>query len=266
MVIEKKRECGICKAQFVLPLKQSGCYAKYCSDECRHKARLISLHKYTDKSRFEEQRTCPICSTSFTVRGKRSGQRYCSDKCARREENNKRNAKREEDRPLSKCAYCGQVFKNRGGRIYCSQYCYIESKRPTLIKSSCPICGSEVTQRGRKRKYCSKDCAIKAQEKVYRRNSLTRRALRVTNGKAERINPKEIFERDGWRCQLCGKKVSKKLYKTKGTKRYANAPSLDHIIPLSKGGEHTRANVQCACYQCNCEKGARELGQLRLFG
>ena len=31
-------------------------------------------------------------------------------------------------------------------------------------------------------------------------------------------------------------------------------PTLDHIIPLAKGGTHTWNNVQCACAMCNSEK------------
>jgi 5-methylcytosine-specific restriction endonuclease McrA len=30
------------------------------------------------------------------------------------------------------------------------------------------------------------------------------------------------------------------------------APTLDHIVPLSKGGSHTYDNLQCACFRCNC--------------
>jgi 5-methylcytosine-specific restriction endonuclease McrA len=62
-----------------------------------------------------------------------------------------------------------------------------------------------------------------------------------------------VFRRDGWVCQLCGKPVDKAL---KGT-RSPGAPTLDHIIPLSKGGSHTYGNVQLAHWTCNAAKGAR---------
>jgi endogenous inhibitor of DNA gyrase (YacG/DUF329 family) len=264
----KEIKCGICNKTFSAPAK-TGNMPMYCSDECKRKAHLISSRKYTQKKRkkeYKELRFCIICGTSFIAEGKGFHRIYCSHKCASREEHNKRNERRKDNAPMCDCPQCGKAFQNYRGRTYCSHECYIESKRPLIRVSKCPICGQEISQRGYKRKYCSPGCSIKAQEKVYRRNSLTRRALRVTNGKVETINPKEIFERDGWRCQLCGKKLSKKLYKTKGTKRHANAPSLDHIIPLSRGGQHTKVNVQCACYLCNCKKGNSELGQLRLFG
>jgi 5-methylcytosine-specific restriction endonuclease McrA len=35
------------------------------------------------------------------------------------------------------------------------------------------------------------------------------------------------------------------------------APTLDHIVPLARGGHHTRDNTQCAHFSCNTRKGAR---------
>lgn len=31
---------------------------------------------------------------------------------------------------------------------------------------------------------------------------------------------------------------------------------IDHILPISKGGEHTKSNVQAICYDCNGKKGS----------
>jgi 5-methylcytosine-specific restriction endonuclease McrA len=73
-----------------------------------------------------------------------------------------------------------------------------------------------------------------------------------------------ISQRDGWRCQLCGKKVDPK----------AQWPdpwfgSIDHIVPISVGGADAPANVQLAHLRCNLSKGTRTLPQgeqLRLIG
>jgi 5-methylcytosine-specific restriction endonuclease McrA len=32
---------------------------------------------------------------------------------------------------------------------------------------------------------------------------------------------------------------------------------MDHVIPLSKGGSHTKSNTQLACFGCNTLKGDR---------
>src|SRR5690606_14803487 len=78
----------------------------------------------------------------------------------------------------------------------------------------------------------------------------------------EPVNVLLVFERDGWRCQICGKDTPQSR---RGT-NYSNAPELDHRIPISKGGPHTYDNVQCACRECNGRKSNRtEEGQINMF-
>lgn len=72
--------------------------------------------------------------------------------------------------------------------------------------------------------------------------------IRLTANGTERIwrvppvNRREVLRRDRHSCQYCG-----------STKRL----TLDHIIPRSKGGQHTWDNVVTACEKCNCFKGDR---------
>lgn len=78
----------------------------------------------------------------------------------------------------------------------------------------------------------------------------------------EPIQPRRVFARDGWRCGICGRKVDKRL-KAPNPMR----ASLDHIVPMSKGGDHLLANVQCAHLRCNVGKRERGGGeQLALVG
>lgn len=58
-----------------------------------------------------------------------------------------------------------------------------------------------------------------------------------------------IFERDKWKCRLCGKKV-----KRDAVVPHPRAPVLDHVLPLARGGTHEPANVQLACFMCNAHK------------
>ncbi|MEM7712440.1 MAG: HNH endonuclease [Cyanobacteria bacterium P01_A01_bin.68] len=58
------------------------------------------------------------------------------------------------------------------------------------------------------------------------------------------VNRREILRRDNHTCQYCG-----------STKHL----TLDHVIPRSKGGQHTWDNVVTACERCNSKKGDRLL-------
>jgi 5-methylcytosine-specific restriction endonuclease McrA len=55
----------------------------------------------------------------------------------------------------------------------------------------------------------------------------------------------EIFRRDNFTCQYCGKK----------TKHL----TIDHIIPRSRGGSNTWDNVVTSCPSCNHRKGGKLL-------
>jgi 5-methylcytosine-specific restriction endonuclease McrA len=57
------------------------------------------------------------------------------------------------------------------------------------------------------------------------------------------LSRKNILRRDGHRCQYCG--------------RSDLSLTIDHVQPLSRGGEDTWENLVCACVQCNNRKGDR---------
>lgn len=65
----------------------------------------------------------------------------------------------------------------------------------------------------------------------------------------EEVNTLEVFERDGWTCGICNERVDKDIPYPCG-----KSASLDHIIPMSKGGGHTYDNTQLAHLKCNLKK------------
>ena len=77
------------------------------------------------------------------------------------------------------------------------------------------------------------------------------RRVRLYGGKYEKFTYAEIFERDNWICGICNEPIDKELKWPDG-----KSVSLDHIIPVSKGGNHIPANVQAAHLGCNIRKGA----------
>lgn len=92
-----------------------------------------------------------------------------------------------------------------------------------------------------------------------RRGNRKRRAAK-RGAESEPYTTAEIMERDGWRCGICRKRIGKTLKHP-----HPRSGSIDHIIPLSVGGDDTLANVQAAHLSCNVAKGNRSSNdQLRL--
>jgi 5-methylcytosine-specific restriction endonuclease McrA len=58
-----------------------------------------------------------------------------------------------------------------------------------------------------------------------------------------KISRAEIFSRDQFTCQYCGKQTRQL--------------TLDHVIPRYRGGQHTWENVVSACAACNRHKAGR---------
>ena len=112
--------------------------------------------------------------------------------------------------------------------------------------------------RDQKKAY-DKEYSLREHEKVKAKDK-AKRARKYT-ATVERFNDIEIFTRDKWICQLCHRKVNRRL-------KYPHplSPSLDHIIPLSKGGVHSRQNCCLVHLQCNNRKQNRSVSQqTRLF-
>ncbi|MBF0586324.1 HNH endonuclease [Prosthecochloris sp. N3] len=57
------------------------------------------------------------------------------------------------------------------------------------------------------------------------------------------LNRKNIFRRDNFQCQYCGRR-DRQL-------------TIDHVVPRSKGGDDTWENLLTACSVCNSKKGDR---------
>lgn len=73
------------------------------------------------------------------------------------------------------------------------------------------------------------------------------RAKRERDAPGAGVTPEDriaIFERDGWKCLRCGD--ARRFFLT-----------IDHVIPLSRGGRHDPDALQTLCLWCNAWKGQR---------
>lgn len=74
-----------------------------------------------------------------------------------------------------------------------------------------------------------------------------RRRAREYAAFVEDVEPIMVWSRDNGVCHICGEEVS--FYKM----------HLDHVIPISKGGPHSYANIKASHPDCNQWKHARVL-------
>lgn len=68
------------------------------------------------------------------------------------------------------------------------------------------------------------------------------------------VNPLRVFTRDQWICGICGLPVDRTA-----SWPHPLSATLDHVIPMCRGGGHTYANTQCAHWRCNHRKAATPL-------
>lgn len=67
--------------------------------------------------------------------------------------------------------------------------------------------------------------------------------------RGEDINHLQVFERDNWTCYLCEQAIDPRLRGDAWMRA-----TIDHVVPLCKGGEHTYDNVRASHWLCNMGK------------
>lgn len=115
---------------------------------------------------------------------------------------------------------------------------------------TCPVCRGVFLGR---RKYCSENCSRKIanSHQSDRRLKLLKAAM-----KDKDITLEGLYNKYDGVCYICGGKCDWKDCEIVNGYFVAgnNYPSIDHYIPLSKGGLHSWENVKLACRRCNIIK------------
>lgn len=160
---------------------------------------------------------------------------------------------------------CGSAGKTKDGLILCSAHRDAKrarerlraSKRRALVRKiekaaagtkgnprwpffqgTCWTCGEVFVRRGVSTPYCSKECNPKSEWRGW-----IKPGLRF-----------EIYERDGWICQICFRPVGPDL-----PSGHRLSASLDHIEPRSLAliPNHSPENLRLAHVACNASRGNR---------
>ena len=87
-------------------------------------------------------------------------------------------------------------------------------------------------------------------------DNMRRRAWKLDQF-VEDVSKSELLERDGWICHICGLDIERNL-----SWPDPGFATVDHVIPLSLGGEHSMKNCRAAHLSCNCSKGNRPIGHM----
>ena len=164
-------------------------------------------------------------------------------------------------RPQLTCESCGLPFLGRQYRKsrFCSRKCAGRAQSKLVGPAnpkwkrrsvSCRHCGLAfvVAARYRRRRYCSAQCYGESQRRVwYGASDSQKRCKALRKAAAGRwpLTPRErneIKAEFNWRCPACGRPEPEIIL------------TIDHAVPLVKGGTHDRANLQALCRSCNIRK------------
>lgn len=124
-----------------------------------------------------------------------------------------------------------------------------EKKQAQIGMNFCPVCGAPTLRR----KYCSDKCLAKAQNKA---NETRRRQLISAAMVDKDITVEGLYKRDNGICYLCGKPCRLDDYIIQDGQKQCGDwyPSIDHVVPLARGGAHSWDNVKLAHRICNSRK------------
>lgn len=219
--------------------------------------------KERSRRRCREQkydRVCVVCKQSFSARDRRA--RYCSQKCV--------GSLRAQPQP--ECKSCGGPVGCRKSKECWN--CYQGKLEQLFVEIKCKHCGKQCKKRrwnSLTPKYCSRSCFFasirsntteqeRQQRREYARNrggTTHRKRCRkfggFYNAKVTRL---AVLDACSWRCYICGHKVSDDVAATRDRKA-----TIDHVVPLEKGGPHDWQNVKACCRKCNIAKQAKWDGQ-----
>ena len=120
----------------------------------------------------------------------------------------------------------------------------------------CAECGALFVPRDCNNIRCSSECTKRA----LNRNADAR--LNKRNVVDKDITLTKLYKRDEGICYLCGIKCDWNDYVVRSngvTVAGDNYPSIEHVMPLSRGGLHSWNNVRLACRGCNTKKNDKIL-------
>ena len=147
----------------------------------------------------------------------------------------------------SSCPGCAEIERNRRERRRESEQVAKQMKRDTITGTQMKIKLS-----------VSKEARDQVRE-------MRRRIRRGVGSNAQIVDKdislKKVYERDGGICHICGGLCDWDDSEWKNEVFVVGRlyPTIDHVIPIARGGKHEWSNVRLAHLSCNSQKGARKV-------
>ena len=250
-------QCQNCEA--VLPSRidgQRGRPRKFCNRSCF--AIASGYLKNAVKPEF-----CLWCGIDLNQINKPG---YPKKYCSRKHNAEYRQANKPKAPKLSKsCAWCNTQFETARKAVkFCQNSCRLAAHSDKAIKATlakhianprrfdfdCERCQAVVqtdkhVARGKYGRFC-RNCALVRRRERYRIKTAKRQ--KITN--PIRISADVLIERDGNVCHICLSDIDLSLARNS---RFG--ATIDHVIPVSKGGADTLDNMKLAHWICNIKKG-----------
>lgn len=222
-------------------------------------------------------KTCPVCADPIKRGGRKGGPlpTYCTPRCkqrarSEREEKGGRaegRRRRERDRkaavrdqqPVRPCPYCADPMAGTRRRQCAKPECVKQAKSDRMRdymrgRRANPELAAKHLDYDRKAQRKRLD-TVGHWRTLYPERAARVDAVRRMRERAalvEEFAPREVHERDGWVCQLCRLPIDPCIAWPDSM-----SPSVDHVVPLAKGGQHSMANAQAAHLGCNSRKRDR---------
>lgn len=164
-----------------------------------------------------------------------------------------------------KCPECERTRKEREYWQHefnqpCLHLVFDSKKKVDRSKTvKCLECGEEFIIGDRSSNKIPKFCSDKCSHKHNGRKARHIRRDRLGDT-GERPTWRQLYKDGQHHCYLCGCEVNPLDFRRDEKGSFiagSTYPSLDHVIPLSRGGRNTFENSKIACFKCNSLKGAK---------
>lgn len=154
------------------------------------------------------------------------------------------------------------VLRQRSACVSCGKKCAGSMCMPChssrLAAARICRCGNRKAPEACECRRCCNERRVPSTPKTELTRARRRRASKLRYARGARSNEIKrwlrIAERDGWTCGICGRAIDRRL-----SPPHRMAASVDHVVPVSKGGSDEDHNLRAAHFSCNSRRGPGRL-------